>query len=57
MLDAATAYRTREVTILGSLCRLVLLCPWLDDTYTGLARDLLARTRERGAPGDGGAPE
>jgi hypothetical protein len=42
MLDAATAYRTREVTVLGSLCRLVLLCPWLDATYTGLARDLLA---------------
>lgn len=41
MLDAATAYRTREVTVLGSLCRLVLLCPWLDATYTDLARDLL----------------
>lgn len=42
MLAAAKAYRTREVTILGSLCRLVLLCPWLDGTYTSLARDLLA---------------
>lgn len=45
MLDAAKAYQTREVTVLGSLCRLVLLCPWLDDTYTGLARDLLATVR------------
>ncbi|SEG36453.1 hypothetical protein SAMN05216223_104543 [Actinacidiphila yanglinensis] len=42
MLAAAKAYRTREVTVLGSLCRLVLLCPWLEATYTGLARDLLA---------------
>lgn len=42
MLAAAKAYRTREVTVLGSLCRLVLLCPWLDATYTDLARDLLA---------------
>ena len=41
MLAAAKAYQTREVTVLGSLCRLVLLCPWLDDTYTALARDLL----------------
>jgi tetratricopeptide (TPR) repeat protein len=41
MLAAAKAYQTREVTVLGSLCRLVLLCPWLDESYTGLARDLL----------------
>ncbi|MEV6010177.1 hypothetical protein AB0M29_25605 [Streptomyces sp. NPDC051976] len=57
MLDAATAYRTREVTILGSLCRLVLLCPWLDDTYTGLARDLLARVNDRGTPAGGAEAE
>lgn len=51
MLDAAKAYQTREVTVLGSLCRLVLLCPWLDSTYTGLARDLLAAVqRSDGEP-------
>ncbi len=50
MLTAAKAYRTREVTVLGSLCRLVLLCPWLDETYTALARDLLDTVRRGGGP-------
>ncbi|WP_143031690.1 tetratricopeptide repeat protein [Actinacidiphila guanduensis] len=45
MLAAATAYRTREVTVLGSLCRLVLLCPWLEPACGDLARDLLAAIR------------
>ncbi|WP_328913835.1 MULTISPECIES: tetratricopeptide repeat protein [unclassified Streptomyces] len=53
MLAAAKAYRTREVTILGSLCRLVLLCPWLDETCTGLARDLIASVDQ----GDGQLPD
>ncbi|MQY12325.1 hypothetical protein SRB5_24580 [Streptomyces sp. RB5] len=42
MLDAAEAYRTRPVTILGSLCELTLLCPWMDDRILALARDLSA---------------
>ncbi|MFF6958820.1 hypothetical protein [Streptomyces sp. NPDC008317] len=54
MLDAAKAYQTREVTVLGSLCRLVLLCPWLDDTYTSLARDLLAAVRRSDAHAEQG---
>ncbi|MFC1401857.1 MULTISPECIES: lipopolysaccharide assembly protein LapB [Streptacidiphilus] len=40
-LSCAKAYQTREVTILGSLSRLVLLCPWLDRKFTGLANDML----------------
>jgi tetratricopeptide (TPR) repeat protein len=44
---AGRARLTREVTILGSLCRLVLLCPWLDQDPAGreataAARGLLA---------------
>ncbi|WP_435135397.1 hypothetical protein [Actinacidiphila sp. bgisy144] len=54
MLAAAKAHRTREVTVLGSLCRLVLLCPWLDPTYTDLARDLLTAIGQDG-DADGGA--
>jgi tetratricopeptide (TPR) repeat protein len=60
MLDGAKAYRTREVTVLGSLCRLVLLCPWLADTFTGLARDLLAavaREEEPAPDGDAEPPD
>ncbi|SFF08686.1 hypothetical protein SAMN05216251_10866 [Actinacidiphila alni] len=58
MLDAAKAYQTREVTVLASLCRLVLLCPWLDDTYTDLARDLIAAVRRAdGTPEETGPPE
>ncbi|BBA97746.1 putative TPR repeat-containing protein [Actinacidiphila reveromycinica] len=59
MLAAAKAHRTREVGVLGSLCRLVLLCPWLDPTYTDLAHDLLAAIGPGGDPparrGAGGA--
>lgn len=42
---AGRAWRTREVTIIGSLCRLVLLCPWLDESWYGLARELAAALR------------
>ncbi|TCO52349.1 tetratricopeptide repeat protein [Actinocrispum wychmicini] len=42
MFDAAQAYRTREVTILESLCRLVLAVPDVVDEVASLARDLIA---------------
>ncbi|MYV57852.1 tetratricopeptide repeat protein [Streptomyces sp. SID3212] len=45
MLDAAEAFRTRPVEILGSLCHFVLGCAWLDATFTGLAADLLESIR------------
>jgi hypothetical protein len=42
LTEAARAYQTREVTILGSLCRLTLACPWMDAQFTALAKDVLA---------------
>jgi tetratricopeptide (TPR) repeat protein len=45
MLDAAKARRTREVTVLASLCELVLALPDADARFTALARDLLASQR------------
>lgn len=35
------ASRTREVSILGSLTHLVLACPWLEESVTGFAREML----------------
>ncbi|MDQ3789800.1 MAG: tetratricopeptide repeat protein, partial [Actinomycetota bacterium] len=49
MLDAAKAQQTREVTVLASLCELVLAVPELDDRFAALARDVLAAER---APAD-----
>lgn len=45
MLDAATAYRTRPVEVLPSLCHFVIACPWLDSSFTSLAADLLDTVR------------
>jgi hypothetical protein len=50
MLDAAKARQSREVTVLASLCELVLAVPDLDDRFAALARDLLRAERE---PTDG----
>lgn len=41
LIAAAEAYRTREVTILGSLCHLVLAVPGVGAEIANLARDLL----------------
>jgi tetratricopeptide (TPR) repeat protein len=46
LVDALAAYRKREVTILGSLCQLVLITPQLADESATLARDVLTRLRE-----------
>lgn len=43
MFAAAEAYRSREVTILESLCRLTLLLPGLPDEVGDLARDMINR--------------
>jgi len=42
LLAGAQAYRSREVTILSSLCSLMLACPWADEAALGLAVDLVA---------------
>ncbi len=42
-LNAEKAAATRGVSILDSLTRLVLACPWLDKRVTDRARDLLVR--------------
>lgn len=42
MFEAIEAYRSREVTILISLCELVLITPELPDQVAALARDVLA---------------
>jgi hypothetical protein len=62
MVSAGDAWRSREVTILASLCRLVLLCPWLDADRIHLARELreaIGRAEAVGAAetGPGGAPK
>ncbi|WP_157514045.1 tetratricopeptide repeat protein [Nocardia concava] len=46
MLDLGEAARTRPVTILSSFCRLTLACPWLDDPFLSLARDILANNEQ-----------
>jgi hypothetical protein len=53
MLDGAQAGRSREVTILASLCELVLALPDLDDRFAALARDLLAAERSSGEADEG----
>ncbi|MFE0459135.1 hypothetical protein ACFW1A_07705 [Kitasatospora sp. NPDC058965] len=45
LLDVAECSMEREVTILQSVCALMLCCPWLDERGLGLARDLAARDR------------
>lgn len=45
LVMAAQAWQTREVTVLASLCRLVLLCPWLEESWSRLAREMLAAVR------------
>lgn len=45
-LKAEKAAATRGVSILESLTRLVLACPWLDERVTERARDLLARIED-----------
>ncbi|WP_433889807.1 tetratricopeptide repeat protein [Streptomyces sp. CA-111067] len=52
---AGRARLTREVTILGSLCRLVLLCPWLDQDPAG--REATAAARGLLAELDAEAPD
>lgn len=42
---AARAWRTREVTVLASMCRLALLCPWLEESWYRLAREVLSAVR------------
>lgn len=49
-LKAERAAATRGVSILDSLTRLVLACPWLDERVTDRARDLLARMQSGAAP-------
>ncbi|WP_371477117.1 hypothetical protein [Kitasatospora sp. NBC_00315] len=46
LLAVAEAFRRREVSILRSVCTLVLACPWLDASALDLARGLIA-ARER----------
>ncbi len=46
LLAVASAYRQRDVTILDSVCTLVLASPWLDEQSLTLARDLIDRRRD-----------
>ena len=41
MITAVQAQQTRVVTILGPLCELLLATPGAEETFTGLARDVL----------------
>ncbi|WP_052391085.1 hypothetical protein [Streptomyces sp. NRRL B-24484] len=41
----ASAYEQRDVTVLTSVCTLVLACPWLDEQSRALAQDLIDRRR------------
>ncbi|MFB7669467.1 hypothetical protein ACFC1R_37095 [Kitasatospora sp. NPDC056138] len=45
LLAVASAYRQRDVTILDSVCTLLLACPWLDQQSLSLAHDLIDRRR------------
>jgi hypothetical protein len=42
MLDLIEAARTRDVTILASVCQLVLIIPELTGEFAALAGDMLA---------------
>ncbi|MET0233144.1 MAG: tetratricopeptide repeat protein [Kibdelosporangium sp.] len=42
MLDLIEASRSRDVTILASICQLVLIIPELSEDFAALARDMLA---------------
>ncbi|MFJ9523481.1 hypothetical protein ACIRPK_35260 [Kitasatospora sp. NPDC101801] len=42
----AAAYRQRDVTILDSVCTLVLASPWRDEQSLALARELIDRRRD-----------
>ncbi|WP_051805287.1 tetratricopeptide repeat protein [Streptomyces sp. NRRL F-2747] len=46
MMAVGKAWRERDATSLASLCRLVLACPWLDETFLGLAEKMLKAVAE-----------
>ncbi|MFI6472847.1 hypothetical protein ACIBL5_21630 [Streptomyces sp. NPDC050516] len=49
LLDVGTSARQREVTMLQSMCALMLCCPWVDDSALDLARAMAAHDAEEEA--------
>ncbi|MFI1280093.1 tetratricopeptide repeat protein [Streptomyces sp. NPDC020858] len=46
MIAVSKAWQQRDATILASLCRLVLACPWLEPTFLAVAAKLLTAVVE-----------
>ncbi|MFF4099221.1 tetratricopeptide repeat protein [Streptomyces sp. NPDC001903] len=46
MMAVGKAWRERDATSLASLCRLVLACPWLEETFLEVAQTMLSAAVE-----------